>query len=217
MGMFNKGLEQVSLNWVFWHELLNFKNDKVRSSIGASWFSDGGRNCFGLSFFLSLLLCVLVTVICCLVAGCHQGADHGRFGGHLHHWQYPSPPQRLPPTESQETVRAVQGTPSFQNQFIRDWVEYCFCDRFWKATLPGSSCLGKLGEAMLSLKNAGGRSCWWKQESVYSLSGKPLVYKVCWLKCWSFDSHSCCVPRSILAYYCFSTALSLLPPHVALD
>uniref|UniRef100_A0A8C0U7P8 Mitochondrial ribosomal protein S11 n=1 Tax=Cyanistes caeruleus TaxID=156563 RepID=A0A8C0U7P8_CYACU len=33
------------------------------------------------------------------------GADDGRFGGHLHHRQQPSPPQRLPPTESQESVR----------------------------------------------------------------------------------------------------------------
>uniref|UniRef100_A0A8C3EBU3 Mitochondrial ribosomal protein S11 n=1 Tax=Corvus moneduloides TaxID=1196302 RepID=A0A8C3EBU3_CORMO len=33
------------------------------------------------------------------------GVDHGRFGGHLHHRQQPGPPQRLPPTEGQETVR----------------------------------------------------------------------------------------------------------------
>lgn len=60
MGMLKKGLEQISLNWFFWYELLIFKNYNVRT-IGTSWFSGGGWNYFALSFFPSLLFHVLIT------------------------------------------------------------------------------------------------------------------------------------------------------------
>uniref|UniRef100_A0A6I8P9J4 Mitochondrial ribosomal protein S11 n=1 Tax=Ornithorhynchus anatinus TaxID=9258 RepID=A0A6I8P9J4_ORNAN len=39
----------------------------------------------------------------------HQGADHGRPAGHLHHGQHPRPAQRLPPTQGPPALSGVAG------------------------------------------------------------------------------------------------------------
>lgn len=65
VGMLKRGLEQISLNWVFWYELLTFKNYKMRG-IRTSWFSDGGWYCFALFPF-----CAVVCVDNChLLSAC---------------------------------------------------------------------------------------------------------------------------------------------------